>query len=79
MFVASKGTTQITFGSNTYGGVTKFTEQAIVAYTFKQDLLGEIARCTVGNGHFAKTMGSKITLVNPNGNLADVEGKTMGI
>ncbi|MCU5196505.1 phage baseplate upper protein [Bacillus mobilis] len=75
VFVPHKGTTKITYGGNTYEGVTKFTGQATVAYTIKQDLRGKIARSTVENGHSAKTTGSKTTLVNPTDNLAEAEGE----
>lgn len=75
LFVPNKGTTKISFGGNTYEGVTKFTGQATVAYTIKQDLRGKIARSTVENGHSAKTTGSKTILVNPTDNLAEAEGE----
>lgn len=75
VFIPQKGTTKISYGGNTYEGVTKFTGQATVSYSIKQDLRGKIARSTVENGHSAKTTGSKITLVNPTDNLAEAEGE----
>ncbi|HFK1513678.1 BppU family phage baseplate upper protein [Bacillus paranthracis] len=75
VFLPQKGTTKISYGGNTYEGVTKFTGQATVSYSIKQDLRGKIARSTVENGHSAKTTGSKTTLVNPTDNLAEAEGE----
>ncbi|MCU5595094.1 BppU family phage baseplate upper protein [Bacillus mobilis] len=75
VFVPHKGTTKIAYGGNTYEGVTKFTGQATVSYTIKQDLRGKVARSTVENGHSAKTTGSKTTLVNPTDTLAEAEGE----
>lgn len=54
VFVPNKGTTKITYGGNTYEGVAKFTGQATVAYTIKQDFRGKVSGSIVESGHVLK-------------------------
>lgn len=69
VFVPQKGTTKISYGGNTYEGVTKFTGQATVSYSIKQDLRGKVAGSTVDNGHSVKrtsfTTGASTVLLKP--------------
>ncbi|PEF60186.1 hypothetical protein CON32_00235 [Bacillus cereus] len=71
VFVPQKGTTKISYGGNTYEGVTKFTGQATVSNLIKQDFKGKVSGSTVENGHAAKHAGSKTTLVKPTDNLSE--------
>ncbi|EJR41630.1 hypothetical protein IIK_05762 [Bacillus cereus VD102] len=71
VFVPQKGTTKISYGGNTYEGVTKFTGQATVSNLIKQDFKGKVSVSTVENGHAAKHAGSKTTLVKPTDNLSE--------
>ncbi|MBL3768829.1 hypothetical protein IRV09_27910, partial [Bacillus cereus] len=54
VFIPQKGTTKISYGGNTYEGVTKFTGQATVSYSIKQDFRGKVAGSVVDNGNIAK-------------------------
>ncbi|HHB1963453.1 TPA: hypothetical protein ACOQ9V_004707 [Bacillus cereus] len=54
VFIPQKGTTKISYGDNTYEGVTKFTGQATVSYSIKQDFRGKVARSVVEKGHISQ-------------------------
>lgn len=64
LFVPNKGTTKITYGGNTYEGVTKFTGQATVAYLIKQGFRGKVAGSVVENGNISK-VGFGSSLISP--------------
>lgn len=68
VFVPNKGTTKITYGGNTYEGVTKFTGQATVSYLIKQDFRGKVAGSVVDNGNIAKGNAVSNALQTPSGN-----------
>lgn len=66
VFIPHKGTTKITYGGKTYEEVVKFTGQATVSYTIKQDFRGKVSGSTVENGHRASVHTSgKSGLITP--------------
>lgn len=68
VFIPQKGTTKILYGGNTYEGVTKFTGQATVSYSIKQDFRGKVAGSVVDNGNIAKGNAVSNALQTPSGN-----------
>ncbi|MEK4636897.1 hypothetical protein NST14_11970 [Bacillus sp. FSL W8-0519] len=64
VFIPQKGTTKILYGGNTYEGVTRFTGQATVSYSIKQDFRGKVAGNVVENGNISK-VGFGNSLLNP--------------
>ncbi|WP_223159544.1 hypothetical protein, partial [Vibrio sp. Y2-5] len=64
MFIPQKGTTKISYGGNTYEGVTKFTGQATASYSIKQDFRGKVAGSVAENGDISK-VGFGNSLLNP--------------
>ncbi|WP_144508990.1 BppU family phage baseplate upper protein, partial [Bacillus mycoides] len=71
LFMPNKGTTKITAGGSSYDGVAKFTGQANVSYTIKQDFRGKVSGRTLENGHNPRR-GAATTLQNPSSFLADI-------
>ncbi|HFK1435610.1 TPA: BppU family phage baseplate upper protein [Bacillus cereus] len=64
VFIPQKGTTKISYGGNTYEGVTKFTGQATASYSIKQDFRGKVAGSVAENGDISK-VGFGNSLLNP--------------
>lgn len=64
VFIPQKGTTKISYGDNTYEGVTKFTGQATASYSIKQDFRGKVAGSVAENGDISK-VGFGNSLLNP--------------